>query len=56
MPRLHVWREVMIGVRLGISGEVAEQNVGLDLRALCGTSHAEAHDSSVLGSVEQCSM
>ncbi len=26
-----------------VAGEVAEQNVVLDLRVLCGTSHAEAH-------------
>ena len=25
-----------------IAGEVAQQNVVLDLRVLCGTSHAEA--------------
>ena len=47
-PRQHVRREVRIGVRLPanhdeIAGEVAEQNVVLDLRVLCGTSHAEAH-------------
>ena len=26
-----------------IPGEVAEQNIILDLRVLCGTGHAEAH-------------
>ena len=34
------------------AGEVAEQNVVLDLRVLCGTSHAEAH-VPVRGSVER---
>ena len=46
--RRHVRREVGIGMRLPayydeVVGEVAEQNVVLDLRALCGTGHAEAH-------------
>ena len=46
--RRHVQREVGIGMRLPadhdeIAGEVAEQNVVLDLRVLCGTGHAEAH-------------
>ena len=41
-PRRHVRREVGIGMRLPadhdeIAGEVAEQNVVLDLRVLCGT-------------------
>jgi hypothetical protein len=45
--RRHVRREVGIGMRLPayydrVAGEVAEQNVVLDLRVLCGTSHAEA--------------
>ena len=35
-----------------IAGEVAEQNVVLDLRVLCGTGHAEAH-VPVRGSVER---
>ena len=35
-----------------IAGEVAQQNVVLDLRVLCGTSHAEAH-VPVRGSVER---
>jgi len=48
--RRHVRREVGIGVRLPadhdeIAGEVAEQDVALDLRVLCGTGHAEAHVS-----------
>ena len=34
-----------------IAGEVAQQNVILDLRVLCGTSHAEAH-VPVRGSVK----
>ena len=49
-PRQHIRREVMIGVRLPanhdeIAGDevAAQQNVVLDLRVLCGTSHAEAH-------------
>ena len=47
-PRQHIRRKVRIGVRLPanhdeIAGEVAQQNVVLDLRVLCGTSHAEAH-------------
>ena len=55
--RRHVRREVGIGIRLPayydeVAGEVAEQNVVLDLRVLCGTSHAEAH-VSVRGSVER---
>ena len=46
-----------IGVRLPanhneISGEVAKPNADLDLRVLCGASHAEAH-VSVRGSVER---
>ena len=41
-PRQHIRREVRIGVRLPanhdeIAGEVAQQNVVLDLRVLCGT-------------------
>ncbi len=35
-----------------IAGEVAQQNVVLDLRVLCGTSHAEAH-VPVHGSVKR---
>ncbi len=35
-----------------IAGEVAQQNVVLDLRVLCGISHAEAH-VSVRGSVKR---
>ena len=35
-----------------ISGEVAQQNVVLDLRVLCGTSHAEAR-IPVRGSVKR---
>ena len=35
-----------------IAGEVAQQNVALDLRILCGTSHAEAH-VPVRGSVKR---
>ena len=35
-----------------VAGEVAEQNVVLDLRILCGTGHAEAH-VPVRGSVER---
>ena len=35
-----------------IAGEVAEQDVVLDLRVLCGTGHAEAH-IPVRGSVER---
>jgi len=55
--RRHVRREVGIGMRLPayydeVAGEVAEQNVVLDLRVLCGTSHAEAH-VPVRGSVER---
>ena len=47
-PRQHIRRKVRIGVRLPanhdkIAGEVAQQNVVLDLRVLCGTSRAEAH-------------
>ena len=47
-PRRHVRREVGIGMRLPadndeIAGEVAKQDVVLDLRVLCGTGHAEAH-------------
>ena len=40
-----------------VAGEVAQQNVVLDLRVLCGTSHAEAH-VPVRGSVERapCSL
>ena len=46
-PRQHERREVRIGVRLPANhnetaGEVAQQNVVLDMRVLCGTSHAEA--------------
>ncbi len=42
----HVRREVGIGIRLPadrdeIAGEVAEQDVALDLRVLCGTGHAD---------------
>ena len=43
--RRHVRREVGIEIRLPayyddeVAGEVAEQNVVLDLRVLCGTSH-----------------
>jgi len=56
-PRQHVQREVRIGVRLPanhdeISSEVATKNVALDLRVLCGTSHAEAH-VPVRGSVKR---
>ena len=56
-PRRHVRREVGIGMRLPayydeVAGEVAEQNVVLDLRVLCGTSRAEAH-VPVRGSVER---
>ena len=56
-PRQHIRREVRIGVRLPanhdeIAGEVAQQNVVLDLRVLCGTSHAEAH-VPVRGSVKR---
>ena len=55
-PRQHIRRKVRIGVRLPanhdeIAGEVAQQNVVLDLRVLCGTSHAEAH-VPVRGSVK----
>ena len=55
--RRHVRREVEIGMRQPayydeVAGEVAEQNVVLDLRVLCGTSHAEAH-VPVRGSVER---
>ena len=44
-PTLH---EVRTGVRLpanhdAIAGEADEQDVVLDLRVLCGISHAEAH-------------
>ena len=47
-PRRHVRREVGIGMRLPadhdeFAGEVAEQDVALDLRVLCGTGHTEAH-------------
>ena len=35
-----------------IAGEVAQQNVVLDLRVLCGTSHAKAH-VPVRGSVKR---
>ena len=47
-PGRHARREVGIGMRLPadqdeISGEVAEQDVALDLRVLCGTGRAEAH-------------
>ena len=35
-----------------IAGEVAQQNGVLDLRVLCGTSHAEAH-VPVRGSVKR---
>ena len=35
-----------------IAGEVAEQDVVLDLRVLCSTGHAEAH-VPVRGSVER---
>ena len=35
-----------------IAGEVAKQNVALDLRVLCGISHAEAH-VPVRGSVKR---
>ena len=35
-----------------VAGEVAEQNVVLGLRVLCGTSHAEAH-VPVRGSAER---
>ena len=56
-PRRHVRREVGIGMRLPadndeIAGEVAEQDVVLDLRVLCGTSHAEAH-VPVRGSIKR---
>ena len=56
-PRQHIRRKVRIGVRLPanhdeIAGEVAQQNVVLDLRVLCGTSHAEAH-VPVRGSVKR---
>ena len=37
-----------------IAGEVAQQNVVLDLRVLCGTSHAEAH-VPVRGSAKRAS-
>ena len=47
-PRRHVRREVGIGIRPPtdhdeIAGEVAEQDIVLDLHVLCGTGHAEAH-------------
>ncbi len=50
-PRQHIRREVRIGVGLPanhdeIVGEVAQQNVVLDLRVLCGTSHAKALDQA----------
>ena len=56
-PRQHIRRKVRIGVRLPanhdeIAGEVAQQNVVLDLRVLCGTSHAETH-VPVRGSVKR---
>ena len=56
-PRQHVQRKAGIGIRLPadydeVAGEVAEQNVVLDLRVLCGTGHAEAH-VPVRGSVER---
>ena len=56
-PRQHIRRKVRIGVRLPanhdeIAGEVAQQNVVLDLRVLCGTSHTEAH-VPVRGSVKR---
>ncbi len=56
-PRQHARREVGIGMRLPadhdeIAGEVAEQDVALDLRVLCGTGRAEAH-VPVCGSVER---
>ena len=56
-PRQHARREVGIGARLPanhdeIAGEVAQQNAVLDLRVLCGTSHAEAH-VPVRGSVKR---
>ena len=61
-PRQHVRREARIGVRLpanhsDIAGEVAQQSIVLDLRVLCGTSHADAH-VSVRRSVEraQCGL
>ena len=46
-PRRHVRHEVRVWIRLPadhgeIAGEVAEQDVALDLRVLCGTGHAEA--------------
>ena len=49
--------EVRTGVRLpanndAIAGEADEQDVVLDLRVHCGTSHAEAH-VQVRGSVER---
>ena len=55
--RQHIRREVRIGVRLPanhdkIAGEVAQQTVVLDLRVLCGSSHAEAH-VPVRGSVKR---
>ena len=36
----------------GIAGEIAQKNVGLKFRVLCGTSHAEAH-VPVRGSVQR---
>ncbi len=36
-----------------VAGEVAEQNVVLDLRVLCGNSHAETTHVPVRGSVER---
>ena len=35
-----------------IAGEATQQNAVLDLRVLCGTNHAEAHDP-VRGSVKR---
>ena len=56
-PRPRIRREVRIGVRLPanhdeIAGEVAQKNAVLDLRVLCGSSHAEAH-VPVRGSVKR---
>ena len=56
-PRRHVRREVGIGMRLSadhdkIASEVAEQDVVLDLRFLCGNGHTETH-VLVNGSVER---
>ena len=56
-PRRHVRREVGIGMRLSadhdnIASEVAEQDIVLDLRFLCGNGHTATH-VLVNGSVER---